>query len=120
MITVAGVAVGGGRGGAGCDVDGRSSDDGLGDVGAEGQGVTVGLGRWMGETVARGGRCTIKPRHAFSTGEFFEIEFKELTGRPRAGHDVAVWGGGTGGGDGDEVEGAGEVRGEGAELSVGG
>ena len=46
---MAGVAVGGGRGGAGCDVDGRSSDDGLGDVGAEREGVTVELVRWLGD-----------------------------------------------------------------------
>ena len=69
---MAGVAVGGGGGGAGCDVDGRG-DDGLGDVGADRQGVTVELVRWLGETVARDGRWTVKPRHACSTGEFFEI-----------------------------------------------
>ena len=47
-ITVAGVAVWGGGDVVGCDVEGRG-DDGLGDVGAERQGVTVELVRWLGD-----------------------------------------------------------------------
>jgi hypothetical protein len=45
---VAGVAVWGGGDVVGCDVEGRG-DDGLGNVGAEREGVTVELVRWLGD-----------------------------------------------------------------------